>query len=107
MVFRYQTYTPRYFITQAEKKVRNISSMGIVEMDNADDNLLWTKIQLRENQKLFKFLILEVSAYGIWQIEWIWNPQKLTCHTQKPILGHKKFEISSNGSKVMALWSFD
>ena len=59
-----------------EKKVRNISLMGIVEIDNANNYLLWTKILLRENQKLFEFLIFEVSAYEIWQIEWIWNPQK-------------------------------
>ena len=43
--------------------VRNILPMYNVEMGNAYQNFLRTKIQLIRNKKLFDFLILGVSVY--------------------------------------------
>ena len=83
--------------------VRTILPTYKVVMGNAYENFLWTKIQLRGNKKLFDFLILEVSVYEKWLELEVNKYQNLTRHTQKPILGHKKFENSSNGSKVIAL----
>ena len=75
-------------------------------MGNAYENFVRTKIQLKRNQKLFDFFILGVSVYKKWVALEVQSFQNLTCHTQKPILGHKKFEIPSNGSKVITLLSF-
>ena len=72
-------------------------------MGNAYENFVQTKIQLKGDQKLFNFFILGVSVYEKWLVLEVQNFQNLTCHTQKPILGHKKFENPSNGSKVITL----
>ena len=102
----FQLFKTTRHLTSKPKRtwnVRTVLPTYNVGMGNAYDNFLWTKIQLIRNQKLFDFWILEVSVYKKWKALEVWNSQNSTWHTQKPILGHKKFENPSNGSKVMTM----